>query len=163
RLNSVSTDGSIAFGIGDRVGGGILATTGQAAVWTRAVGYAGVGWLRPGDDYSSFECSTPDGKTGIGESGVGSSGLRAFRWTAARLTESAGMPADAYVVPRTVTPDAATIFGQHGDTSGIRAFVWTAGASTDIGDLPGGMMCWPFSCTADGSVAVGLGNGDITT
>ncbi len=161
--NALSDDGAVAYG--QSFGGG---TFNAAFRWTAATGLVPLGFLNPGDDFSTIGARgiSSDGSVAVGVSSVPDlfgdivAGNRAFRYVhGSGMTALPLLPGGAGNSAFAVTPDGNLVLGAGGSSAYPNGeFIkWDmiTGTTEALGSAEPTMIPRPIgSITADGQVAV---------
>ncbi|HJQ82449.1 MAG TPA: PEP-CTERM sorting domain-containing protein, partial [Candidatus Binatia bacterium] len=129
----------------------------QAARWTDASGWVGLGDLAGGDAMSQALGISADGSVIVGW-GTGTAGLLAARWSGGGVTSLGDLPGGALQsAAALVSADGTIVVGTGTSAAGPELFVWrSATGMSGLGDLAGGAFSSePFGMNDDASVIVG--------
>lgn len=134
---------------------------GQAFRWTQQGGMQGLGFVRPGSEFSRAMAISRDGGTIVGEShwdGISDG----FVWREGAgmvgLPRLPGVPADSWTRAGAVSADGSVIVGD-GDspaTGTSTALRWTAAGVQDLGSLPGYLRSVAHTVDGSGDVVCGI-------
>jgi uncharacterized membrane protein len=147
-------DGSVVAGKLAPAGG-----SPEAARWTLATGWVGLGDLPGGDTFSQALGISADGVTLVGW-GSSDLGFESVRWVAGVAAAMGDLPGGAFQgAAAAASGDGAVIVGTGTSAEGAQAYRWTAATGMlPLGDLAGGAFeSEPFAMTPDATVIVGEG------
>lgn len=155
---AISGDGSVV--VGGCEWSQFNEVAGQAFRWTEQGGIQGLGYTRPGGNFSQAQGISRDGTTivGVSQSG-GSAGPRdAFVWReGAGMQALPGLPGSTgWNAATAVNADGSVIVGQ-AETTGqhLRAARWTSSGIQDLGVPPGYHESFAKAVSGDGNVIGG--------
>jgi uncharacterized membrane protein len=129
----------------------------EAARWTAAEGWTGLGDLEGGIFASQAIDVSRDGRVIVGW-GSSAEGLVATRWVQGALLELGDLPGgEHHAAAALVSHDGLVIVGTGSSERGTEVWLWREETGmVALGDLPGGAFnSEPFGMTPDGAVIVG--------